>query len=83
MNPLYGALPGPYAPVWVTRGALVAHWYTYELPLCRTSQYRRTLIALSVSRWNNLAEPEFDGVEQAGSKSNINSFLLALLIAPF
>ena len=26
MHPLYGALPGPYVPVRVTRGALVAHW---------------------------------------------------------
>ena len=29
MHPLNGALPGPYVPVRVTRGALVAHRYTY------------------------------------------------------
>ena len=31
------ALNGPYVPVRVTRGALVAHRYTYAPP-CRTSQ---------------------------------------------
>ena len=29
---LNGALHEPYVPVWVTRGALVAHWYTYGPP---------------------------------------------------
>ena len=29
VHPLNGALPGPYVPVQVTRGALVAHRYTY------------------------------------------------------
>ena len=28
VHPLNGALPGPYEPVQVTRGALVAHRYT-------------------------------------------------------
>ena len=32
MHPLNGALPGPYVPVRVTRGALVAHRYTYAPP---------------------------------------------------
>ena len=38
MNQLNDAVPGPYVPVRVTRGALVAHRYTYAPPLCRTSQ---------------------------------------------
>ena len=29
VHTLNNALPGPYVPVRVTRGALVAHWYTY------------------------------------------------------
>ena len=41
MHPPNGALPGPYVPVWVLRGALVAHRYTYAPPRCRTSQYGR------------------------------------------
>ena len=57
VHPLNGALPGPYVPVRVTRGALVAHRYTYPPPRCRTSQYRRTFISLSVSLWNDLANP--------------------------
>ena len=44
MHPLYGALPVPHVPVWVTRGAVVAHRYTYAPPRCRTSHYRRTII---------------------------------------
>ena len=39
-------LPGPYVPVRVIRGALVAHRYTYASPRCRTSQYSRTFIPL-------------------------------------
>ena len=49
MHPLNDALPGPYVPVWVTRGALVAHLYTSVPPRCRTSQYGRTFVPLSVS----------------------------------
>ena len=44
-NPVHhlnGALPRPYVPVRVTRDALVTHLYSYALPRCRTSQYRRT-----------------------------------------
>ena len=77
MHPLNGALPGPYMPVRVTRGALVAHRFTYALPRCRTSQYHRTFILLSVSVWNDLANPVFDGVGLAGFKSRANASLLA------
>ena len=38
-HPRNGALPGPYVPVRVTSGALVAHRYTYAPPRCRTSLY--------------------------------------------
>ena len=33
----------------VTRGTLIAHRYTYAPPRCRTLQYSRTFIPLSVS----------------------------------
>ena len=62
MHPLNDALPGPDVPVRVTRGALVAHRYTYAPPRCRASQYRRTFIPLSVSLWNDLDGPVFDDV---------------------
>ena len=75
--PLNGALPGPNVPVRVTRGALVSHRYTYAPPRCRTSQYSRTFIPLSVSFWNDLANPVFDGAGLAGYKSKANAFLLA------
>ena len=78
MQALYGALPVPYVPVRVTRGALVAHHrYTYALPRCRTSQYRRTFILLSISvPWNDLADPVLDSVGLAGFTSSPNAFVL-------
>ena len=55
LHPLNGALPGPYVPARVTRGALVAHRYTYAPPRCRTLQHSRTFIHFSVCFWNDLA----------------------------
>ena len=77
MHPLNGALPGPYVPMWVTRGALAAHRYTYAPPRCRTLQYSRTFIPLTVPLWNDLAIPVLDDVRLAGFKSRANAFLLA------
>ena len=77
VHPLTGALTGPYVPVRVKRGDLVVYQYTYAPPHCRTSQYSRTFIPLSVSLWNDLANPIFDGVGLSGFKSRANDFLLA------
>ena len=51
--------------------------YTYAPPRCRTSQYRRNFISLSVSLWSDLGDPVFDRVGLAGLKSKANAFLLA------
>ena len=83
MHPLNDALPGPYVPVRVTRGALVAHRYTYAPPRCRTSQYRWIFALLSVSLWNDLADPVFDGVGLAGFKSRANAFYCPKLLYPY
>ena len=77
MHPLSGALPLPYMPVRVTRGALVAHRHLFAPPRCSTSQYRRSFLPLSVSLWNDLSGPVFFGVGQVGFKSRANAFLLA------
>ena len=77
VHSLHGALPVPYVPALVSRGALVAHRYTYAPPRCRTLQYSRTFIPFSVSLWNDLASPVFDGVGLAGFKSRANVSLLA------
>ena len=77
VHPLYGALLGPYVPVRVTRGALVAHRYTYARPRCRTLQYSRTFIPFSVSLWNDIASSVFNGVGLAGFKIRANASLLA------
>ena len=77
VHPLNGALPGPYVPTQVTRSALVAHRYTYAPPRYRTLQYSRTFIPFSVSLWNDLADPVFDGVGLAGFKRRADGFLMA------
>ena len=79
MHPLKlsGALPLPYVPAHVTRGALVAHRHSLAPLRCRTSQYRRTFMPLSVSLCNDLSYPVFDGVGLAGLMSRANAFLLA------
>ena len=79
MRPLYGALPVPYVLVRVTDGALVVHRhiYTYALPRCRTSQYRKTSIHLSVSLCNDLAISVFYGVGLVCFNSRANIFLKA------
>ena len=64
-------------PARVTRGALVAHRHSFAPPRCRTSQYRRSFMPLSVSLWNDLSDPVFYGVGLAGFKSRANAFLLA------
>ena len=80
MHPLYGTLPVPYLPMRVTSGALVGHRYTYAPSRCRTSQYPMTFIQLSISLWNNLANPVFDGAVQMGIKSRAIVFLLAYAV---
>ena len=69
MHSLCGAIPLPYVPVRVTRGAVISHWFTYAPPRCTTSQFHRTFIPLSVSLWNDLSDPVFDGVGLAGFMS--------------
>ena len=51
--------------------------HTFAPPRCRTSQYCRTFVALSVSLWNDLSYPVFDGLGLAGFKSRANVFQLA------
>ena len=78
MRPLNDALPGPYMPVRVTLGALVAHRYTYAPPRCRTSQYSRIFVSLSVSLWKYLADPVFDGVGLLGFRKGPMLFFIGL-----
>ena len=58
----------------VARDAVIAHRYTYVPSRCRTSQYRRTFIPMSVSPWNDLGGSVFDGVGLAVFKSRANVF---------
>ena len=56
IHPLSSALPLPYVLARVTRGALVAHRHSFVPPRCRTSQYLRTFVPLSVSLSNYLSD---------------------------
>ena len=58
------------------RGAFFAPSHSFEPPRCRTSQYCRTFLLLSVSLWNDLSDPVFDGVGLAGFSGRANAFLL-------
>ena len=57
--------------------ALVAHRHSFAPPRCRTSQYHRTFVPLSVSFWNDLSKPVFDTVGLAGFKGRANAVLLS------
>ena len=72
MHPLYGA---QRVPVRITHGAVIADRNTYAPPRCRTSQYRRTFIPLSLTLWNDLGDTVSDGVGLAGFKGRANAFL--------
>ena len=77
VHPFNGALPGPYVPLRVTRGALVAHRYTYTPPRCRTLQYSSTFIPFSVSPWNDPVNHVFDVWDWRVSRAGPMLFLLA------
>ena len=83
MHPLNGALPRPYVPVRVTRGALVAHQYTYATPRCRTSQYHRTIILFSVSLRNDFADPVFDGAGRGFQEQSQCFFYWPKMLYPY
>ena len=51
---------------------------------CRTSQYQKTFIPRSVSQWNELGDPVFDGGGLAGFTSRTNGFFNGpWFLAPF
>ena len=77
MNHIYGALHVSYVPVRVSRGAFVAYQYTYAPRHCRTSQYRRTFIPISMSMRYDLADTVFDVEGLGGFKVTANTFWVA------
>ena len=77
MHPLYSALPVQCVPVHVASCAEIANRYVYSPRRCRTSEYGKTFIPLSVSLWNEIGDPVFDGVGLVGFKRKTNAFLLS------
>ena len=47
------------SPVLVTRSAPVAHRYTHATLRCKTLQYRKSFIPVSMYLWYDLADPVF------------------------
>ena len=74
MHPLYCALPRQYAPLFTTRGALVAHRYTYAPPIPAeprpVPQDFYYPVTISV---NDLGDLVIDGVGLAGFNSRANA----------
>ena len=73
----YNMMHEPHLRCRMCHCELYAHRCFYAPPRCRTSQYRRNFILISVSLWNNLSHPVFDGVGPEGFKSKVNVVLLA------
>ena len=78
MNPLNDALLGPYVPIQITRGVLVAHQYTSASPHCSTSQYPMTFVLLSVSLWNDLADAVYSMVWDCRVSRSMPMLFIAL-----
>ena len=74
MHLIYGALPVSYAPVRVTRGALVEYRYTYMSLLAADRTTGFLFPSQYIPLWKDLAD-RWDG--PVGFKSRANVFLLA------
>ena len=80
MQPLHGALPEQYVPVRVSSSALIGCLHIGILmssSLQIQTVYIRTFISLSLSLWNYLADPVFDGVGLAGEQ--VPCFLIGMI----
>ena len=76
MHPLNGLLSGPYMPVRIAWGCSgCTSVYLCASPLKNLS-VPQDFMPVSVSLWNDLADPVFDGVGLAGFKSMANAFSL-------
>ena len=74
IHPLYGALTRTVCASAVYTRCPGPRRFTSAPPRCRTSLFRGTFVFLSVSLWNALANPLFDGVGPAGFKSRASAF---------
>ena len=83
MHPLYGDLPVLYVPLRVTSvlwshiGILIR--FIASEPQSTTG----VLFYRTVSLWNDLACPVFDGVGLAGFKSSYNAFFIGQAVPSF
>ena len=77
VHPLNGVLPGPYVPVRL-HAVLWSHIDSFmRLLAAEPRSTAGPFFPLSVSLWNDLASPVFDGVGLAGFESMANAFLLS------
>ena len=66
MHPFNGALPGPYVPARLTRGALVPHRYTYAPPRCVPCSTARLLFPSRCPSGTILLTPYSGGFKEQG-----------------
>ena len=60
-HPVRGLFPAQYVLRRATRGALVAHSRSFEMPRSRTVQFSRSFVLSCVRLWNGLQESVFAG----------------------
>ncbi len=78
LHPLNEMLPAPFVAGRVTRGAASAHRNVLSIPVCRTSQFKRSFIPSLTATWNGLADSVFEGVGVSGFKTRANRWLCQL-----
>ena len=75
-HPVRGLFPAQYALRKPTRGALAAHYRSFEMPRSRTVQFSRSFVLSFVRLWNGLHESVFAGEGVGAFKTSVNRFLL-------
>ena len=75
-HPVRGLFPAQYALRRPTRGALAAHFRSFEKPRFRTVQFSRSFVLCCVRLWNGLHESVFAGEGLGAFKTSVNRFLL-------
>ena len=79
LHPLYGALPVPYVLVRVHVALRLQIGTLMCLLTAEPLSIAGLLFPFSVSLWNDLSDPIFDGVGLTGFKSRANAFLMVTI----
>ena len=72
-HPARGLFPAQYVLRRPTRGALAAHFRSFEMPRSRTVQFSRSFVLSCVRLWNGLHESVFAGEGQSLSFTRLTA----------